>query len=94
MESVVIILSLPITLPIMLITAILIKIENPGPILFIQDRIGQGGKAFKIYKFRSMTVKPQGAKDKFASEEQARVTKIGRFIRKVRIDELPQFSMY
>ncbi|MCY9804033.1 sugar transferase [Vibrio scophthalmi] len=90
-ESVLILLSFPITLPIMLVTAVLIKIENPGPIMFIQERIGQGGKSFKIYKFRSMTVKQEGAKDKFASEEQARVTKIGRFIRKVRIDELPQF---
>ena len=90
-ESALIILSFPITLPIMAITALLIKLENPGPAMFIQERVGQGGKTFRIYKFRSMTVKKAGAEDKFATEEQARVTKVGKFIRKVRIDELPQF---
>ncbi|MGO1191948.1 MULTISPECIES: sugar transferase [Vibrio] len=90
-ESILIIASLPITLPIMFITAILIKIENPGPAMFYQERVGQGGKVFKIYKFRSMTVRHKDAKSKFATEEQARVTRIGKVIRKVRIDELPQF---
>ncbi|KJF81093.1 UDP-glucose lipid carrier transferase [Photobacterium angustum] len=90
-ESLVIIASFPITLPIMVITAILIKLENPGPAMFIQERVGQGGKVFRIYKFRSMTIKAVGAEDKFATQEQARVTKVGKVIRKVRIDELPQF---
>ncbi|WP_419239788.1 exopolysaccharide biosynthesis polyprenyl glycosylphosphotransferase [Photobacterium leiognathi] len=90
-ESLIIIASFPITLPIMAITAILIKLENPGPAMFIQERVGQGGKVFRIYKFRSMTVKEVGAEDKFATQEQARVTKVGKIIRKVRIDELPQF---
>ncbi|WP_305818613.1 exopolysaccharide biosynthesis polyprenyl glycosylphosphotransferase [Photobacterium leiognathi] len=90
-ESLIIIVSFPITLPIMAITAILIKLENPGPAMFIQERVGQGGKVFRIYKFRSMTVKEAGAEDKFATQEQARVTKVGKIIRKVRIDELPQF---
>lgn len=90
-ESALIIITFPITLPVMAITALLIKIENPGPAMFIQERVGQGGKVFKIYKFRSMTVKQAGAEDKFATEEQSRVTKVGKVIRKVRIDELPQF---
>ncbi|WP_060988931.1 exopolysaccharide biosynthesis polyprenyl glycosylphosphotransferase [Photobacterium leiognathi] len=90
-ESLIIVLSFPITLPIMAIAAILIKLENPGPAMFIQERVGQGGKVFRIYKFRSMTVKEVGAVDKFATQEQARVTKVGKVIRKVRIDELPQF---
>ncbi|WP_146492380.1 exopolysaccharide biosynthesis polyprenyl glycosylphosphotransferase [Vibrio sp. T20] len=90
-ESILIIATFPITIPIMLITAIIIKIENQGPAIFIQERIGQGGRAFKIYKFRSMTVRAKNAKSKFATEEQARVTRIGKIIRKVRIDELPQF---
>ncbi|WP_297481059.1 exopolysaccharide biosynthesis polyprenyl glycosylphosphotransferase [uncultured Photobacterium sp.] len=90
-ESLIIIATLPITLPIMVITAILIKLENPGPAMFIQERVGQGGRLFRIYKFRSMTVKEAGAEDKFATAEQARVTRIGKVIRKVRIDELPQF---
>ncbi|MCG3864093.1 MULTISPECIES: exopolysaccharide biosynthesis polyprenyl glycosylphosphotransferase [unclassified Photobacterium] len=90
-ESLIIIGSFPITLPIMAITALLIKLENPGPAMFIQERVGQGGKVFHIYKFRSMTVKAPDAEDKFATQEQARVTKVGKVIRKVRIDELPQF---
>ncbi|CEO38455.1 exopolysaccharide biosynthesis polyprenyl glycosylphosphotransferase [Photobacterium kishitanii] len=90
-ESFIIIVTFPITLPIMAITAILIKLENPGPAMFIQERVGQGGKLFRIYKFRSMTIKEAGAEDKFATAEQARVTRVGKFIRKFRIDELPQF---
>ena len=90
-ESLIIIATFPITLPIMAITAILIKLENPGPAMFIQERVGQGGKLFRIYKFRSMTIKEAGAEDKFATAEKARVTKVGKFIRKFRIDELPQF---
>lgn len=90
-ESLLILVTLPISLPIILISAVLIKLESRGPILFVQERVGQGGKIFKIYKLRSMTVKAVGSKDKFATEEQARVTRIGRVIRKIRIDELPQF---
>ncbi|OBU24858.1 UDP-glucose lipid carrier transferase [Photobacterium aquimaris] len=90
-ESLIIITTFLITLPIMAITAIFIKLENPGPAMFIQERVGQGGKLFRIYKFRSMTIKEAGAEDKFATAEQARVTKVGKFIRKFRIDELPQF---
>lgn len=90
-ESLLIIATFPITLLVMLITALLIKLENPGPAMFIQERVGQGGKVFSIYKFRSMTVRPANAESKFATAEQARVTRIGKVIRKVRIDELPQF---
>jgi lipopolysaccharide/colanic/teichoic acid biosynthesis glycosyltransferase len=90
-ESAIIVFSFPLTLPIMLITAILIKLENPGPAFFIQYRIGQGGKPFKIYKFRSMCVTDKNAASKFATQEMDRITKVGRFIRKSRIDELPQF---
>lgn len=90
-ESLLIITTLPVTLLIMAVTALLIKLESPGPILFIQERVGQGGKPFRIYKFRSMTVKSADAEDKFATQELARVTKVGKVIRKVRIDELPQF---
>lgn len=90
-ESALILATLPLTLPVMLLTAILIKIESPGSAMFIQERIGQGGKPFKIYKFRSMSTRPKNSESKFATEEQARVTRIGKVIRKVRIDELPQF---
>lgn len=90
-ESLIILLTLPASLLIMIITAILIRLESPGPALFTQERVGQSGKVFKIYKFRSMTVKDESNSDKFATEEQARITRVGKFIRKFRIDELPQF---
>lgn len=90
-ESLLIIATFPITLPIMVITALLIKIENPGPAMFIQERVGQSGKTFQIFKFRSMTIKRVGDEDKFATQEQARITRVGKIIRKIRIDELPQF---
>ena len=91
LEVALIILSLPITLPIMIITAILIKIESPGPVLFIQQRVGLGGKEFSIYKFRSMSKDSEKNGAKMATEGDMRVTQVGKFIRKTRIDELPQF---
>ena len=91
LEVSLILISLPITVPVMLITAILIKIESPGPIFFTQKRVGFGGKEFIIYKFRSMSNDSERDGAKMASEGDMRVTKIGKFIRKVRIDELPQF---
>lgn len=86
-----IIMSLPLTLPIMLITVIAIRLESEGNILFVQNRVGQGGKEFKIYKFRSMAKDSEKHGAQMASVGDMRVTRIGQFIRKVRIDELPQF---
>ena len=76
--------------PIMLITAIAIKLESKGPVIFQQDRLGLNGQAFKIYKFRSMCVGAE--KDGvYETKGDMRVTKVGRIIRKTSIDELPQF---
>lgn len=83
-------LILPITLPIMLITAIAIKLESSGNIFFIQNRVGQGNKDFKIYKFRSMFMDSEYNGAKLAQSDDNRVTKVGSWIRKTRIDELPQ----
>lgn len=79
-----------VTAPITLLTAILIKITSPGPIFFRQDRVGRDGKVFNVLKFRSMTVDAEKAGPQWAKANDARVTAIGRFIRKVRIDEIPQ----
>lgn len=83
-------IGLIITSPILLITAIAIKLESSGPIIFKQERLGLNGKVFKIYKFRSMY---QGAEKGGVYEKKGdpRVTKVGKFIRKTSIDELPQF---
>ena len=75
----------------LLIVALIIKIDSPGEALFKQERLGLGGKTFKIYKFRSMCV---GAEKKgsgvYSGKNDARVTRVGKIIRATSIDELPQ----
>lgn len=80
------------TWPIMLITAILIKIEDgiSAPVFYLQERVGLDGEAFYIMKFRSMRTDAEKFGAQMAQEHDPRVTKIGNFIRKYRIDELPQ----
>lgn len=77
-------------LPVMLIAAMIIKLESKGPVFFIQDRIGKGNKRFKIIKFRSMVIHNKDEYSKYAGEKDNRITKFGNFMRKTRIDELPQ----
>ena len=87
--------------PILLIVAIAIRIDSKGPIIFKQDRVGKDGKIFSMYKFRSMIVNAEELKTKletknemsgpmFKMKNDPRITKVGRFIRKTSIDELPQ----
>ncbi|MBQ6831123.1 MAG: sugar transferase [Oscillospiraceae bacterium] len=74
----------------MLIVALLVKLDSPGPVLFKQDRIGLNGKVFKILKFRSMCVGAE--KDGVYSDNRdSRVTKVGKLLRATSLDELPQF---
>lgn len=83
--------GLVIASPIMLLTAILIKIDSPGKILFMQERIGKDGKVFKIAKFRSMcTGAEHTGSGVYSGKNDARVTRVGKFIRATSIDELPQ----
>jgi len=78
--------------PVMLITAILVKLTDGGPIIYSQERVGLHNKPFKMYKFRSMAVqKPSEEKSKWTTQNDPRVTGVGRFIRKTSIDETPQF---
>lgn len=91
-----------ILIPLMIVIAILIKLEDHGPIFYTQIRVGKNGKLFKMYKFRSMLVNADRLLDKlkekndiegpmFKMKDDPRVTRIGRFIRKHSLDELPQF---
>ena len=89
--------------PIMLVTAIAIKLDSPGPVLFKQVRVGQNGRNFKIYKFRSMYIDAEARKKELMSQNEIeggvmfkmkddpRITRVGKVIRKLSIDELPQF---
>lgn len=84
------IVGLIVLSPILLITAILIKLESKGPVIFKQERLGKGGQVFKILKFRSMCVGAEKG-GVYSNKGDARVTKIGKFIRATSIDEFPQF---
>ena len=89
--------------PIMLVTAIAIKLDSKGPVIFKQERVGQNGRHFFMYKFRSMCVNAEEKKTElmkknemdsqrmFKMQDDPRITRVGRFIRKTSIDELPQF---
>lgn len=87
--------------PIMLGVAVAIKLNSKGPVIFSQERVGKNGKLFKMYKFRSMVVEAEELLDKlrdknemtgpmFKMKKDPRVTKVGKFIRKTSLDELPQ----
>lgn len=77
--------------PVFLTTALIVKLTSKGPAIFSQERIGQHGKPFMIYKFRSMYVDAEKDGPALSSENDNRVTKFGRFMRKTRLDEIPQF---
>jgi len=82
--------SLIMTLPIMFLVALLIKLEDGGSVFYSQKRLGKDGSIFVIYKFRSMRMDAEKTGIQWAKREDERVTKTGRFIRKTRLDELPQ----
>jgi lipopolysaccharide/colanic/teichoic acid biosynthesis glycosyltransferase len=94
-------LLMPFVLPIMFITALAVKLDSPGPILFKQERVGKWGKKFYCFKFRSMVIDAEARKKELLAMNEAdgvvfkmkhdpRVTRVGRVIRKLSIDELPQ----
>ena len=80
-----------LSLPIAIVTAILIKLDSRGPIFYQQERTGKNGGKFKVMKFRSMRVDAEVAGPVWASTDDDRATRVGRVIRKLRIDEIPQF---
>jgi len=89
-DMLLIVATLPITIPLAILTAFLIKMESTGPVFFWQQRVGTFGKPFNMLKFRSMTTDSEREGSQFASNGDMRVTRVGRFIRKMRIDEIPQ----
>ena len=94
-------LALPLLLPLMVGCALLIWLDNPGPVLFKQPRTGKGGYRFRMYKFRTMVTNAEELKQKYAHLNELtwpdfkitndpRVTRVGRILRKTSLDELPQ----
>jgi exopolysaccharide biosynthesis polyprenyl glycosylphosphotransferase len=76
--------------PLLVLTAIAIKLDSNGPLLYRQRRVGFGGKEFEVFKFRSMVTDAETNGPQYASINDARITRVGHFIRKFRIDEIPQ----
>ncbi len=85
-------IGLTLSLPVAILTAILIKIESRGPLFYKQERIGRNGRLFNVIKFRSMKMdaEPEGTPI-WAAPDDERTTRVGKVIRKLRIDEIPQF---
>ncbi len=83
-------LLLALTFPIILVFALIVKLDSKGPAFFRQERVGLYGQPFKLIKLRSMRTDAEKDGAQWASENDPRITRVGRFIRKVRIDELPQ----
>lgn len=81
---------LVLTFPIMLLAALIVRLESPGPVIYKQDRVGLREKEFTVYKFRSMRQDAEKNGAVWAAENDSRVTRFGKFMRKTRIDELPQ----
>jgi lipopolysaccharide/colanic/teichoic acid biosynthesis glycosyltransferase len=74
----------------MALAAVLVKLESEGPVLFVQRRVGLNGRAFPLLKFRTMRGDPASGPDVWHRDDEARITRFGRFLRRTRIDELPQ----
>jgi hypothetical protein len=85
--------GLLVSLPVTLISAVIIKLESTGPVFYKQERVGEKGKLFNVIKFRSMRSDAEKDGPVWAMENDTRVTRFGGFIRKVRIDEIPQMGM-
>jgi sugar transferase (PEP-CTERM system associated) len=83
--------GLALTLPLMALVAVVIKLDSRGPVLFRQARVGQHGRVFVLNKFRSMAADAENGEAVWATQNDPRITRVGRWLRRVRLDELPQF---
>ena len=82
--------GLIVLFPVMLVIGVIIKITSPGPVFFVQKRVGKNFKEFNLYKFRSMVVNADKIGPSVTKGNDKRITRIGRFLRKTKLDELPQ----
>jgi len=84
-------LGLVVLLPVLAVVAVIIKLDSPGPIFFRQERVGWGGRSFRIFKFRSMVVGAARAGTALTVCDDTRITRVGAFLRRSKLDEFPQF---
>ena len=84
-------LALVLLSPVFLVTALIVKCTSPGPVFYAQERIGYRGKPFKMHKFRSMYIDAESAGPALSKDDDPRITRFGRIMRKYRLDEIPQF---
>jgi sugar transferase (PEP-CTERM system associated) len=84
-------IGMALSLPLMILTAVAIRVESPGPVFYTQERVGLHGRKFRIFKFRSMQDDAEAQGPVWACENDPRVTRVGRIIRRLHIDETPQF---
>jgi lipopolysaccharide/colanic/teichoic acid biosynthesis glycosyltransferase len=82
--------GLVILFPVLALVALAVAIDSGWPVFFVQKRVGRGGHLFPMYKFRSMTVVKEAASGSFDAGDSSRVTRVGRWLRKSKMDELPQ----
>jgi lipopolysaccharide/colanic/teichoic acid biosynthesis glycosyltransferase len=90
LDVVVSVLGLLILSPVFAVVAAIIKLDSPGPVFFRQTRVGRGGRPFRIYKFRSMVADAQRAGTALTVRADPRITRVGRLLRRSKLDELPQ----
>lgn len=83
-------LGLTILMPVFIVVGILTKLSSPGPVLYGQTRVGRNGEEFQLYKFRSMIVDADKQGSSVTTSGDPRITKIGRYLRRTKLDELPQ----
>jgi len=91
MDWVISILALVILFPVFVIIGLAVSMTSKGPVFFLQERIGWHGKPFKIIKFRTMVLDAEKAGPQLSRSDDPRITSVGKFLRKSRLDELPQF---
>jgi len=90
-DVVIALIAMIVLSPVYLITAIIVRATSPGPVFYAQERIGLHGRPFRMHKFRSMYVDAEQAGPALSKDDDPRITPFGRFMRKVRLDEIPQF---
>ena len=101
MDVAILVMTAPLTIPLLLITALLVRLDSPGPVVFTQERTGRHGRRFRMYKFRTMVENAEELKASLAHlnvlpppdfkiPDDPRITRVGRILRKTSLDELPQ----